>query len=476
MKNLSQLFRNSNTAALFIIVLAASSFFLYLSHLIAAAVFFAAAIAALFLPSSTSQSKSRDSLTKELQSVVKDASKGNLENRVVDIPSNHSLYEVAWGVNNLLDQVEAFMRETSTAIQAASNGHECRTMQIKGLKGSFATTCEPINKAVEAIAHSKKVQYIGELKEVCEKNSGGTAKGFKLIQEDLLKNNESLEGIVEVSQTTAKNSKEGLLSVETIADKLQELIDLIVHNNDSIATLNERSTEITSVVNLIKDIAEQTNLLALNAAIEAARAGENGRGFAVVADEVRKLAERTQKATSEIAISIQTLQQESTEIATNSEQINEIATKSNEDVLSFKESLESFNKDAQSTAFNASNVLAQLYASLLKIDHMLFKADSYNALLTEDTNYAIPDHTQCRLSSWYEGEAKEHFGCTTSYKKLAQPHKEVHDKALENMKFVKNGEALRSENKDTIVQNFKQMEEASDEVFALLHNMVQERC
>ncbi|TAN43679.1 MAG: methyl-accepting chemotaxis protein [Nitrospirae bacterium] len=132
--------------------------------------------------------------------------------------------------------------------------------------------------------------------------------------------NETSESIVNVAHNASKaadavQESSNLASHgKTIADsavaEINRIADSIRDAAGTIEKLGESSKEIGEIVLVITDIADQTNLLALNAAIEAARAGELGRGFAVVADEVRKLAEKTSKATSDIAQKIKIIQTE----------------------------------------------------------------------------------------------------------------------------------------------------------------------
>ncbi|MBI5182021.1 MAG: methyl-accepting chemotaxis protein, partial [Nitrospirae bacterium] len=116
-------------------------------------------------------------------------------------------------------------------------------------------------------------------------------------------------------QATDAASKGGKAVSETISG-MHRIRSTVQGTSKKIKSLGERSMEIGKIIEVINDIAAQTNLLALNAAIEAARAGEQGRGFAVVADEIRKLAERSSKATKEIANLIKGIQVETNEAVT----------------------------------------------------------------------------------------------------------------------------------------------------------------
>ena len=99
---------------------------------------------------------------------------------------------------------------------------------------------------------------------------------------------------------------------------------------DVIHGLAESSEKISNIIMVIKGISEQTNLLALNATIEAARAGEAGKGFAVVANEVKDLAKQTGKASDEITMMIENIQEDTRISVEAVEQIARIIAKGDE--------------------------------------------------------------------------------------------------------------------------------------------------
>lgn len=415
----------------------------------------------------------------EISNKLSEANKGVYSYRISGCKGLGEVGKVAWELNELFDILECYFNEVTTCFDRASKNDYSRRAIPTGLPGKLGASLGNINVSLAAMSSNSEFITKNELSSGLHKmNSESLVGNLKENQNDLIQINDEIVKVEEIASNNEKVAHESSSSVTEIGKMLTTTRENISSVVNVIDALNVDSKKVTESLSMITEIADQTNLLALNASIEAARAGEHGRGFSVVADEVKALSSRTKETADEIALVLNSFAKQMEDITREAENSQNLTEKVDSIVSDFSVRFNELSESASNTITVVSYTKNKVFASLAKVDHIIYMQNGYTLLngIEEAKDAVAVNHHNCRLGKWYyDGEGAAIFGDTHSFKELEEHHENVHNyvqqAVVDDFEY---GDDITEYN-NGILSSMSKAEDASKNVLDAINAMINEK-
>jgi len=319
----------------------------------------------------------------------------SLEKNVSEISANFhklttALLEVAKGAMSQTDRLTTVTGAIDQVGQSVKNINDNVKVQNQSVQNN-TIALQNTNKLIQILNENAQIQR--DKIELTSDNMSGTLEAVNKIKDNT-------KNVYNSSIASAEVAEKGKISVENIHQEMNDIRNIVLDSSKKISDLAQYSKRIEDIIDIIDDIADQTNLLALNAAIEAARAGEAGVGFVVVADEVRKLAEKSGKATKEIADLLYTIQKITKEAVESMDksnvQVEHGVTQTENAKVALLNIIDAVDNTVSmvESIYSASETMSSSFDSVMRITEQLFASVDENSVSIKslaDSSKAIAD-------------------------------------------------------------------------------------